>query len=102
MGRKDNGFSYQDGISLKEYCDTRFEQNDKEVKLAADALNIRVEHLNEFRKTLQDQSNSFLSRNEYDAKHQLLENKIDSLQKIVYIGMGMVMLLEILFKFFIK
>ena len=100
MSKRNNGFTYKDGVSLKEYCDTRFLQNDKEVKLANDQLQIRLEHLNEFRASMKDQAGLFLTRAEFEAKYQLLEVKIDLVQKLVYIGIGVLLVLEIIFRFF--
>lgn len=52
----------------------------KEAVLKAEiATEKRFESVNEFRKTLSDQTSSFLPRPEYDANHQALEDKIQAL-----------------------
>lgn len=39
---------------------------DKAIKLAGDAMNSRLEGMNEFRETLQDQTSRFITRDEHD------------------------------------
>ena len=39
---------------------------DKAIKLAGDAMNSRLEGMNEFRETLQDQASRFITRDEHD------------------------------------
>jgi len=96
MTKRNGDFSYSDGVSLKEYFDNRFEQNEKEVRLAADALNIRLEHLNEFRAQLRDQNDTFMTRAEYEGKHEALAVKIDGISKLVYMAVGACALVEII------
>ena len=44
-------------------------------KLAKDAVDVRLASMNEFRKALSDQSDSFLTRAEYSTQHQNLEQR---------------------------
>jgi hypothetical protein len=52
---------------------------EKAVTKAEAAAEKRFESVNEFRKTLSDQTNSFLTRNEYAAQHAALVEKVDAL-----------------------
>lgn len=55
-------------------------QSTKEAILKAEtATEKRFESVNEFRKTLSDQTSSFLPRPEYDANHKALEDKMQVL-----------------------
>ena len=99
MSKQNNGFSYKDGISLKEYFDTRLCDVLKASDLASKNLDNRLEHLNEFRQAMQDQSKTYLTREAYESKHQLLENKIDTLQKFMYMMMGGLVIIEIALRF---
>ena len=76
--------------TLKEYVEQRFMDQDKAVQaalLAAKeavlkaevASEKRFEGVNEFRKTLSDQTATFLTRNEYSGRHQAVVDKIDAL-----------------------
>lgn len=75
---------------LERYFERRFTDQDKAVQaalLAAKeavlkaevASEKRFESVNEFRRTLSDQTNTFLPRPEYDSNHKALEDKIDAL-----------------------
>jgi len=59
----------------------------------------RLDTLNHYRELLAAKNNEHITRIEFDAKHLLTENKIDFLQKMVYIGIGGVMVLEVLLRF---
>lgn len=50
---------------------------EKAVTKAEVAAEKRFESVNEFRKTLSDQTASFLTRNEYNLQHQALSEKMD-------------------------
>ncbi len=77
---------------LEKYVERRFTDQDKAVQAALlaakeavlkaeTASEKRFESVNEFRKTLSDQTASFLPRPEYDANHKALEDKIDTKTK---------------------
>lgn len=54
----------RDVITLKEYIDTRLCAMDNAVRLAAEKLEVRLEGMNEFRGTINDQSSKFITRQE--------------------------------------
>lgn len=107
--------------TVKEYTDQRFTDNDKAVQAALvsqekavaaalaaaekavikaeTAADKRFDAVNEFRQTLTDQTNTFIPRAEYDAQHKALEDKVDVLTKLVYIGLGAVLALQIILQF---
>lgn len=55
---------------------------------AESASEKRFESVNEFRKTLSDQTNTFLPRPEYDANHKALEDKIQALTDRINLSTG--------------
>jgi hypothetical protein len=85
--------------TLKEYVDALFLVKDKALDLATNALNERLNLLNEFRAQQSDESKKYLTRNEYDRDHQALIEKVDALSRQVYIIMGGMSLVYILFYF---
>jgi hypothetical protein len=89
-------------VTLKEYLEARLEAINLASKKNDDAVNVRLEHMNEFRKQIQDERSFFLTKDHYENCHQYLENKIDSLTKLVYIGLGLVIAFEFIFKFFMQ
>jgi hypothetical protein len=67
-------------VPLRDYVDVRFTDIEKARVTAEAQLNMRLESMNEFRSSLKDQASTFLTRTEYEAKHDALESKIHVLQ----------------------
>lgn len=76
--------------TLKEYFEQRLTDQDKAVQAALtaakeavlkaeNATDKRFDSVNEFRQQLNDQTNTFLSRPEYNAQHKALEDKVSDL-----------------------
>lgn len=85
--------------SLKEYAEQRIDDQDKYVEskflaikeavLKAEVANDkRFESVNEFRAQLSDQTNSFLSRLEYNAQHKALEDRVTALTDRINVSEG--------------
>jgi hypothetical protein len=53
-------------------------------------------------KTISEQQETFMTRKEYESRHEQLEGKVDLLAKFVYMGLGAVTVIEVLLKFFWK
>lgn len=113
MSAKNNDFNWKDSVSLKDYFDGKFQDlEDKmnlQFKLNQTALdksetstNLRLENMNEFRESLNDQTKTYLTRNEYELKHENLEQKLSAIQKIVWMGLGALAVLELLLEYIFK
>jgi len=72
-------FNWQDGVSLKEYIDLRFSENQRALEKAERDLSKRLEGMNEFRDALKDQAANFVTRESMDLKLAPMEEKINSL-----------------------
>ena len=92
-------------VTLRDYVDLQIgtvrremamAQRNQEIALdkAALATDYRLKSMNEFRASLRDQTASYLTRNEYEGKHYSLIQEIKSLQRIVYMGLGGVVVLQ--------
>lgn len=81
MGEKDNGFTYKDGVSLREYFESRIASIEKASELAAKLLEARLESMNEFRSAMKDQAGEFVSRNECEVHKQSVDSDIRSLRE---------------------
>ena len=66
--RGSSNFTQQDGVSLKEYFDARFDAMDKALELAQRTNDVRLEGMNEFRNAMKDQTGHFVTRTEADLK----------------------------------
>ena len=79
-------------VTIKEFLEERIDALEDKVSLhlklnqvaldkASAELNARLEHMNEFRQQLQRQEGTFLTKENYDVKHTLLEREIASLKE---------------------
>ena len=94
---------YGDKIrELKEKTDLQFEMKQIALDKAESTTNIRLEGMNEFRNAMTDQQATFITKNEYDLKHEILSNKIDAIQRIMYIAFGIVLAVEFIFEYVFK
>src|ERR1700731_1374035 len=74
-------------ISLREYVDRRFHDQEK----AVSASKKRFESVNEFRGSLADSARLLMPRLEVEQIVRSLEGKIGGLQKMVWVGLGIVL-----------
>lgn len=113
MSKKNGEFDWNDSVSLRDYFDVRLLSVERSTelalanvehatKLAADSLEKRLDSMNEFRDQLKTQAGTFLTKESSESKIQILETKIESLQKIVYVGLGIFIVLEVLAKILFK
>lgn len=81
-----------DYISLKEYLEQKieaveklnqktFEMNNLAIKKAEDAMNLRLESMNEFRASMKDQQSVFATKAEFHSHTSSNEIAIDDLKK---------------------
>lgn len=79
-------------VSLREYLEARLaalEKSsearlaalEKRIELAAGALDKRLDTMNEIREQLNQQANTFLPRETYDSRHDLLTSQVRELQE---------------------
>lgn len=100
-------------ISFRDYVDVRFADQEQAVQAALAAAekavvkaelaaDKRFESVNEFRGQLTDQANTFISRLEYNANQKAIEQKIETLQRLVFMGTGVLLTLEVVLRFLTK
>jgi hypothetical protein len=85
-------------ISLREYFEDKFLTFEKSRDIALTALDKRLDNMNEIKGAMKDQQATFITRTEFQAKIDLLNSKLEGIQKLVYIGMGAVLVLQVLFR----
>jgi hypothetical protein len=78
-------------VTLKEYFDSQIKNIEKSIETAYRSMEKRLDGMNEFREALKDQSRQFVSRQEFE-----------TLQKLVWVGVGIVLAVEFLLRFFVK
>lgn len=94
---------------LAERVDNHCEYSEKAVDTALDvakqadiALEHKLEGMNKFRETLVDQAKTFMTIESYNSNHRLLEVKVESLQKFMYIITGALLVIQVLVGFIEK
>ncbi len=68
-------------VTLKEYFESRLCAIEKAIIVAKEAIDARLESMNEFREQLSKQANTFLTRELYDTFHNFIQKEIAELQK---------------------
>jgi len=92
MSADSQNMTKRDGVTLKEYMDTRFKAMQEEINtkirsiekattLAAHTLEKRLEHMNEFRDALKNQAHQFVTRAELQNMRELIEADIRMLRE---------------------
>lgn len=110
MSKKNGDFNWKESISLKEYFDMEIsslkgtirdsmDYQKEALRIASAAMEKRLDGMNEIREALRDSQMNCITKLEYDAKHELLNSKIEILQKIIYIGIGLCLAIEIILRF---
>lgn len=70
----------------------RFDSEERARSVAFDSLDARLKLLNELR-------GNVLTRDEFEAKHGELDRRIQRAERLVYIGVGGVAVLEVILRF---
>lgn len=100
-------------VPLREHLEALRADDKEALKLAlesaskavdkAEQAQLRVNQTqNEFRGTLKDQASLLMPRAEYEVNHKSLQKEVDGLKRLVYVGLGGVLMLQFLFSFIVK
>jgi ABC-type bacteriocin/lantibiotic exporter with double-glycine peptidase domain len=81
-------------IYTQDKSDLRINASLEEMHKIEKINDMKHESMNEIRQQLNDQSRTFITKDFYDAKHEVLTNKIEGLQKIVFIGIGVWLVIQ--------
>lgn len=98
---KYNGPERRNGLNhLKELMEMKLESNERALELQAKEYERRLADLNGEADRLRNMQSTYLPRELCDSKYNLLRNKVESLEKLVYVGLGGVLVLQMLLHFF--
>lgn len=67
-------------VPLKEYIERILDEREKAMEAARQSMEIRLDRLNELRQEVQEDRSQYLTRDRYDSQHQMLEDKVNSLE----------------------
>lgn len=79
--RKMSRRRYGSMVSLKEYVNVRFREQNKAVALAQKILDSRLESMNEFREDFRQQAAQFMTRREFQLFQERVSEDIRSLRE---------------------
>jgi len=82
--------------TLKKYFDMRFNESGKAVEIAEKLMANRLEESNGIRDQLKEQAQTFVTKIEYNLTHENLVKKVEELQRLVYIGLGVWIVLQLI------
>ena len=92
----------QEDITLKEFIESKLEAIKIAIEKSENSLNVRLEHMNEFRQQIQNERVNFVTRELYEAHIEASNKRFQDLERLVYIGFGIVVAIEVCLRFFIK
>lgn len=85
-----------DTIPLLDYVESRFAALQRAVDKAEEATEKRFQSVNEMRAMVTDAASKFMPRLEYDSSHAALVDKVESLQKMMWVGTGVMLAIQFL------
>jgi hypothetical protein len=86
-------------VSLLEYIKELRKADQEQIKVARESMEERLKSVNEFRSQLKDQAGTFVTRTEMDAKHNALEARLRGVEKLVWMGMGAIAVIQLILHF---
>ena len=97
-------------FSLKEkfeddthYLDEKFmtitKKDEEAVKTAKDSMEHRLDNLNHVYAQMHEAQDEYLKKEIFEVSHRLIEQRVDSVSRLVYIGVGICITAEIVFRF---
>jgi hypothetical protein len=81
-------------VSWRDYVDSRFQASENAVAKATSALEDRFANTNEWRQTVESLQRGYLQRTEFDAIISSVNNKLDSVQRNMWVGIGLLLALQ--------
>jgi hypothetical protein len=82
--------------TLKKYFDLRFKDDNKARKIAKKLMNSRLKGMNNIHSQLVKQNKTFISFEKFDGEIKSINQKIEDLSRLVYIGLGVWIVLQII------
>lgn len=89
-------------IALKVAFDAHAIYTEKALTKAEQMMNVRLDGMNEFREQIKDQTSTFVTTSVYSATNRAFSDKLDVMQRMMYIGVGMLIVLQIAVQVMVK
>jgi hypothetical protein len=82
-------------VSLREFMEARFTSLQRAVDKAEEANDKRFSAINEMRAMVTDAASRFMPRIEYETAHRALVEKVEALQKFLWMGLGAMLAVQL-------
>ena len=84
-----------DEVTLREYMESRFISLQRAVDKAEEANDKRFSAINEMRSMVTDAASRYMPRVEYETAHRALVEKVEALQKFLWMGLGAMLAIQL-------
>ena len=91
-----------DYVSLKEYLELKIDAISHVIEKSESLLDVRLEGMNQFRNQIECERVNYVQRELYETHMKFITSKINSLEKILYIGMGLLIAVEVYLRWIFK
>jgi len=82
-------------VTLREYMESRFSSIQRAVDKAEESTEKRFAAVNEMRAMVTDAASKFMPRIEYETSHRALVDKVEGLQKFLWMGLGAMLAVQL-------
>jgi hypothetical protein len=82
-------------VTLREYIECRFISLQRAVDKAEESNDKRFAAVNEMRTMVTDAASRFMPRIEYETAHRALVEKVEGLQKFLWMGLGAMLAVQL-------
>jgi|SRR6185437_5045552 len=82
-------------ITLREYIESRFASLQRAVDKAEESNEKRFAAVNEMRAMVADAALQYMPRAEFESQHRGIVEKVESLQKFLWVGLGAVLAIQL-------
>lgn len=69
-----------DDVTLREYIESRIDGIETAIQKAEEALNIRLEHMNEFREQISRERGQYLTKEVYEEHQKAVDERLKNLE----------------------
>jgi hypothetical protein len=91
VSKKNGEFNYKDSVTLREYFesmakemsdanDEKFRMIEKASDLANENIRVRIDSLNEWRAQNKDERGMYMTKSEYEVRHDTIQKQVDDLR----------------------
>jgi len=89
-------------VKLETKTYMKFSEMDRALDLAREGLEHKLEGMNQFQKRMDKLENTFATKDELSESKDRFRKELETVQKFVWIGLGIILAIEFIFKVMVK